>query len=136
MENKKQEIIRKAWLTFGIPFGSYIDNDGYITIATRLDGIVYEFLLDVQYEQNNLKNEFDILNGKYRPKSLTGIENNNGWITIDNEMKVDNGKYWVRLFNPDTNIESFEVINVLHSVIDYYFATHYQPIVKPSPPIY
>lgn len=120
----KEEVIKDAW-GHNIPNGG-IDENGWSKKSIR-----YEYFDLKGYDSQNY------LEGAYiRPKSLKGIGDNNGWIAIDDKIKVDNGKYWVRFFNPDTNIESLEVINVLHGVIDYYFATHYQPINKPLKPLY
>lgn len=117
----KQEVIQEAWGEYWDKAKPYVDENGWVYGN-------FEFEHSVELELEG----YDVI----RPKSLQGIETNNHWISIDGNIKVDNGKYWVRLFNPDTNIESFEVINVLHGVIDYYFATHYQPIIKPQAPIY
>jgi len=72
---------------------------------------------------------------KYRPKSLSGIEDNNGWISINSEddlLKQD-GYYFGLTINGD--------IVVLRSnnnkwVIENDETTHYQPIEKPLKPIY
>lgn len=78
-----------------------------------------------------------------RPKSLQGIENNNGWIRIDSEDDLPNekGDYWVIW---DGKI----VIQYWHSSDNSYadtqkqnsdwmkIVTHYRPIEKPKPPIY
>lgn len=75
----------------------------------------------------------------WRPKSLQGIENNNGWIKIESENDLPKetidvfwmdktqgiicGKYYA--INDYDNIK-FLIEN----------ATHYQPITKPQSPIY
>lgn len=122
-----QEVIQEAWGNFYEKAKHAINSDGWFERNKDRDlTLLTHFSVDEMRFSGLL----------IRPKVLDGIETNNHWISIDGNIKVDNGKYWVRLFNPDTNIESFEVINVLHGVIDYYFATHYQPIIKPQAPIY
>jgi hypothetical protein len=70
----------------------------------------------------------------YRPKSLEGIDNNNGWIRIESEDDLPNHKLWFSDGKDVWQGNLFEMeffakrINTL--------ATHYQPIVKPKPPIY
>ena len=77
----------------------------------------------------------------YRPNSLQGIDNNNGWIKIESELDLpkEEGQYYTISKSNQTNILS-----------DYFFReeyksdknwwikniTHYQPIIKPLPPIY
>jgi len=74
-----------------------------------------------------------------RPKSLRGIEDNNGWTKIEtnasnlpNEMGdffglFPDGTISCFWFNPDDNFDIDLFTNEL---------THYQPIIKPQPPIY
>jgi len=76
----------------------------------------------------------------WRPKSLQGIESNNGWISINSEKDLpsENGYYWFY------TIENPRIVT--HNITDgigetgkiWYPATfsHYQPIVKPNPPIH
>lgn len=76
--------------------------------------------------------------GVWRPLSLQGIEDNRGWIAIERGLPEDAGKYWVVVggemllsnFHSNTN-QWYSIENYLR-----YFPTHYQPIVKPQPPIY
>lgn len=70
----------------------------------------------------------------WRPKSLEGLESNNGWIAVEREKELP--RQMVHLY--DLNTET-EWIGFLYN--DYGFfaqpsATHYQPIIKPKPPIY
>jgi hypothetical protein len=71
----------------------------------------------------------------WRPKSLAGIENNNGWFQCDkNNPSIPFGHYHViREYSNDINIEFFDGIFSNYSC---YKVTHYQPIQKPNPPIY
>jgi len=68
----------------------------------------------------------------YRPKSLQGIETNNGWIRLQgiaNEITTDKDIY---ILNKLGEIE----INLSGDYLEIGYATHYQPIIKPQPPIY
>ncbi|MNY73651.1 hypothetical protein D3C86_2124910 [compost metagenome] len=73
-----------------------------------------------------------------RPKELRGIENNNGWIKIENEKdfpQKDDCDYWIV---KNGNIELFHWLKeeTLNSVAWLSVITHYQRIAKPRPPIY
>ena len=74
-----------------------------------------------------------------RPKSLKGIENNNGWVKIESEADLpkENIQCWLKdeefgidigYFSIDT--KKWFVDNVQQ------FVTHYQPIKKPQSPIF
>lgn len=74
----------------------------------------------------------------WRLTSLKEIETNNGWITIESEKDLPpDGHYWT--------INILGVMNASPKLVDetcndnqYWLSTftHYQPIVKPKPPIY
>lgn len=130
----KQEKIKEAYNGLGLPFNENIlfDN-GWLKIKPT------------QYQSKY--NDVDLLKltnhvHSIRPKSLSGIENNNGWIKIETEEDLPN--------KPD---ELFEVgildsIGYFHHEIKRYagkslkwmwnkdLITHYQPIEKPKPPLY
>jgi hypothetical protein len=105
----KQEAIKKAYLEVGIPFNEKVLYDsGWLKIKPS------------QYS---------------RPKSLSGIENNNGWINIESgEDLPKDGQYWTISSNDGqmtTNRIWSKQWNFNHRYI-----SHYQPIIKPEPPIY
>lgn len=71
----KQEKIKEA---YGIHFEEVkysVDENGWVSFGNS-----NAFRLDGKMEQ-----EVDSYNGKFRPKSLQGIENNNGWVKIESE---------------------------------------------------
>jgi len=78
-----------------------------------------------------------------RPKSLTGIETNNGWVRIEEDgSNLPKEKCVCFLFNKRGDTESFAFGQQAYfgtmtetEYILKYFA-HYQPIMKPEPPIY
>lgn len=71
-----------------------------------------------------------------RPKSLQGIEDNNGWIKIESEddLPKEGDLFWV--MKKGYNYPLFEPM--YHDDGEYWLQwyTHYQPILKPKPPIY
>ena len=71
-----------------------------------------------------------------RPKSLQGIEDNNGWIKIESEddLPKEGNIFWVMKIG-----YRYPIIETLYNNDAKYWIdtfTHYQPIIKPEPPIY
>jgi len=144
----KEEKIREAygehWKFFnGSAKQCALNNNGWINPI-------------LEHAPNNL----DLERGEkfiYRPKSLQGIENNNGWIKIESEYDLPKESIdcHYRLFVSETYSNAGEYIlsgrfrvksSLTNStnfftcddMIRSYFprVTHYQPIQKPQPPIY
>jgi len=69
--------------------------------------------------------------GKWRPISLKGIENNNNWIRIESEDDLPKipSFYWC-------SDKDNALMQVHYEDISVGYHTHYQPIIKPQPPIY
>lgn len=71
-------------------------------------------------------------------KQLELLETNNGWIKIEseNDLPSENGIYWVSYENDiyDEPRTKEEIILDYKKESDFF--THYQPIIKPEPPIY
>lgn len=127
----KKEAIISAWMDLNIetPFG-ICDKTGWIHgyFCNGVDDIINDFgdITDkIDYDI-----EFDGV-GKFRPKTLRGIEYNNGWIKIGEDGIIPyEGNIWgltedgkVFFFGEDEFIEKG-------------WLTHYQPIEKPELPIY
>lgn len=139
----KKEIIIKHWIDLGIetPFG-VCDKTGYYHgyFCNGVDDILDQFGLKTEQIDYDLDPDGV---GKFRPKSLQGIEDNNGW-NIGFPEK-DGGNYWVY-------IESLEGAVFVNSVSNYdefygdvngdticfkqHQITHFQEVKKPKPPIY
>jgi hypothetical protein len=71
-------------------------------------------------------------------KALEDLKNNNGWIKTPVKGFLSTGFYFIRLYVPETNIESFITHEVKESdagMIGYHYATHYKRIDF-KPPIY
>lgn len=80
---------------------------------------------------------FDYDKGAYRPKSLAGVESNNGWTIADIENLPTKGVYNVGVFFDNGAFIYDEVTwRELREYIVYYGYTHYQLLLKPKPPIY
>jgi hypothetical protein len=123
----KQEKIQEAYGEFWESSKRYVDpKNGTIANKDRNFDIHNGF-----FEKVNIDGE-----NRFRPKSLQGIENNNGWIKIESEYDLPKEEYELYFVNGNnTNIHQC----IYHIGIKEYWLktfTHYQPIQKPHPPIY
>lgn len=128
----KEEVIKEAWglvLPFE-PKGGYNLNDGFSNKLYMEIDVNYSFF---EYEQVTINM------GIIRPKSLQGIENNNGWISVNESLPNESG-YYV-MYNSENRMLLIE----LNSTTDFKSLkqqflkdgfTHYQPIIKPNKPLY
>ena len=136
----KQETIAKAYGEHWETVRDYVDENGW-NCYYSVDEIDHD-IFESKWSGDNFRS---------RPKSLAGIENNNGWIKIESEADLPKGDEFK--FN-----ETFLVYYcckgcsnmIFKGSIDKYTlkfrditnklekekVTHYQPIVKPEPPIY
>ena len=122
----KQEAIKNAYGECWEKVKDYVDNDGWIN--NSIPKFTFGQLKNLDLEYKN-----DVF---FRPKSLQGIENNNGWIKIESEADLPNNeKVWIYTSNNRVLISSKAVLNWVLKNPDNKI-THYQPIEKPKPPIY
>ena len=116
---------------------SYIEDNGHIVIDD-FDINDYGDITDkIDYEI-----EYGGV-GKFRPKSLKGIENNNGWIKIESEEDLpkictyDMSKFKLMYW---TNGGQYEATDYKKWILHYSHLkiTHYQfiPIIKLNEPLY
>ena len=89
----RKEIIIKAWMDLNIetPFG-ICDKTGWVHgyFCNGIDDIINDYgditdKIDYDIDMSGV--------GKFRPKSLHGIENNNGWVKIESieDLPKENG---------------------------------------------
>jgi len=88
----KEEVIKEKWIEI-------IGKEKYNSLMGKIDcdGWYFKYLYDfVDTSGMDLKNQyFDGINGRtlidtYRPKSLQGIDDNFGWISINSEKDLPN----------------------------------------------
>lgn len=121
----KQEAIKKAYGEYWELVKDYVDENG-----------ICENWSSFRDEKTRIfqPKECDTFGNGWRPKSLQGIEHNNGWIRIDDFVKYTNEKFWI--FNSHINdLYQGQLFDDDMFPINRY-ATHYQPIEKPKLPIY
>lgn len=140
----KKEIIIKSRMDLKInaPYG-ICDNTGFAT--TYCENGISDILDDINISLDDLDTNsdgFGIIN--WRPKSLKGIENNNGWIKIESEDDLPKDIINCFVFTQigifvNTPVIYNPIRNVFSDGINFLFwkkFSHYHPIQKPEPPIY
>lgn len=139
----KEEKIKEAYGEYWEGLKKVIDIDGWVDLKSKNisndlanDMIgVFRYKIEVDYKFNHIA----------RPKSLQGIENNNGWIKINSEDDLPKEGTYCHFI-----IKGFEELHN-QGLYDGMFwdnkcayissiVTHYQPIQKPiqkpTPPLY
>jgi len=131
---KKDEVIKEAYGKYYDFSKPYLNEYGVLNI------------LEVPKEKSlsliHLKNEIpceSLINDSHsiRPKSLKGIEDNNGWIKIENEedLPKEGMTNYLYCVNDEPSIHVMNLKQINQCYKDG-MITHYQPIDKPKPPIY
>lgn len=136
----KQEKIKESWIGIigeeNFPKIKH-DEDGFSDWNCRryFSRDKDNLFQDKLKQGSKFNNGGDLL---YRPKSLKGIETNNGWIKIEseNDLPKEEGNYMI--FHNQDNMQTSETFskNIVHKLFEYNSITHYKPIQKPKPPIY
>lgn len=141
----KQEKIKEAYGEFYDKVKNNIDDQGWCTMINESNEFVSPTCLDLgmsrEYYDNNIEGGYfsDSNTHKWRPKSLHGIENNNGWIKIESEADLPKETDHYLVYNKINNGIEVDYIDhdyESHSERWVEFNSHYQPIQKPKPPIY
>jgi len=123
----KQEKIQE---TYGELYNEVIpDKNGWIDFDKIPDNLYLLGFEAIKYSEP----ENNFTTTLLRPKSLQGIENNNGWIKIESDLPEETECHFYDIKNKDywtAMVDEFG--DFAYSTK----ATHYQPITKPQPPIY
>lgn len=154
----KQEKIKEAW---GNQCFDKINKDGWLYFGYCVNG--WDDIEDWLDENNLISDENyydmtckeldngDLILVQVRPKSLQGIENNNGWIKIEEEdliLPIDGTEvHFYHSFVNENGIQNEYhkgIFNAALGFTSFYDSenykvkevTHYQPIEKPKPPLY
>ena len=133
----KEEVIKEDWVLFGVD--SDESYDGWIPAEYVPEEAILSGMLDLK----NFRTSTDYDEPFYRPKSLQGIESNNGWISINSEKDLPSEDLDVHIvFKKDGG--NFQTFGVWDKRLNSFWSgamkidipTHYQPIVKPNPPLH
>mgnify|MGYP007124306159 CR=1 FL=1 len=133
----KEEVIKEDWVLFGVD--SNESYDGWISAEYIPEEAILSGMLDLK----NFRTSTDYDEPFYRPKSLQGIESNNGWISINSEKDLpsESCSCWIQVNGFATNTPfwfNYGTTQFSFNDIIYNFSniTHYQPIVKPNPALH
>lgn len=147
----KEEKIQEAYGKHWNEVWAFIDDNGYCTqidyTKSTSERRNHRTLFEMGFREDDGLLETGMCaktgNNVWRPKSLQGIENNNGWIKIESEEDLPKEEldcHFVFKKN-DIKYQTFGVWdNKLKSfwsgALRINYVTHYQPIIKPKLPIY
>lgn len=138
----KETKIKEAYESAGVDWEQvkeFIDVGGYCYVFYDEEGkkgIDWHTETPLTYSGIDAYDENDV--EYWRPISLSGIETNNGWITIESEKDLPpDGHYWTINKKGEINA-SPKLVDETCNDNQYWLSTftHYQPIAKPKPPIY
>ena len=132
--NLKQQAIELAYGEYWEQVKDFVDENGWCDYDYWFKFIGHK--IDYDYKELNSL--------KMRPKSLAGIETNNEWIRIDSEKDLpeQGGEYHVVIKGKLDKAVYVKSNRWLVNGNDYPKTTqthgisHYQPIIKPKPPIF
>jgi len=119
----KQEKIKEAYGRFYKPNIHHYSINGWVNLNEWTEDEVGKLIDEIGMEFRE---------HSARPKSLQGIETNNGWNVlkgIKNEIQHD-GDIWI--VNKHGGIELW----LEHQFLPIGYATHWKPVIEPKPPIY
>ena len=132
MENK-QKAIKEAYGEHWETVKDYVDENGWIYTQTKhfnnISGLSHSNLQTTPF---NSEMEY-----YWRPKSLQGIETNNGWIKIESEAdlpKDDSVNY--DMYNKNGRAISDLPLKTIIQLFEKGIITHYAIHVQRKPPIY
>lgn len=125
----KQEIIKQAYGKYYPQLERCLDENGWSNNWNHFISVESRIFQPEEIEKN----------GKcWRPKSLQGIEDNNGWIKIESEEDLPKNKgYFLCLYEDgDVIPHHFSINSDFDRVLFLEEFTHYKKIEQQKPPIY
>lgn len=127
----KEQAIKQAYGEYYDTYREYIDPDGWVNVHDA--DPPKELPRDKRYD----------MGAYWRPKSLKGLENNRGWVSVKDRLP-DNfyDRCWIYIKGGDIEIglwndteqcwDNEEALTVARLK----YVTHWQPVVKPEAPVY
>lgn len=133
-ETPKQAAIRKAYGEHWDIVKNDIDEDGSIRMFEDKDDAVF-WLIKLGFNASDYETIYSsIVPDRHRPKSLSGIDTNNGWKTIEEHGLPEYGKGMFNVFG--NGIDCICCGAEVEELYEEGRATHYRPIEQVKPPIY
>lgn len=132
MNELKQEAIKKAYGEYWDKVKDYDYDNGWL--STKIISPI-----DLEYSWNDIETKecsINVENVLFRPKSLQGIENNNGWIRIESENDLPKEKCRIWVKEKDSTIIDICYFTSSFFTPIHQTCTHYMLLDKPNPPIY
>ena len=117
----KQEKIQEAYGEYWEKVKDYVYENGWCSVRKKI--MFDEISVNIEMQKDRYH---------WRPKSLKGIETNNGWTILKgnkNEIQVE-GDIW------NLNRHGELELCIQNQFLPVVYATHFRPITKPQPPIY
>lgn len=139
----KENVIKEAYGEYWESVKDFVNENGWFEYDFYSQNKSKKYKKAFDFVCENIETECNSNVTVIRPKSLQGIENNNGWIKIQSEEDLpkdeENLDYWV--------MEDEQIVHAkfMHESKKWYcdidlnlrlLPSHYQPMVKPKPPIY
>lgn len=138
----KEELIKQAWGEYYEKIKNRLDKNGWYNYFS----LTHKVMKEKYHQFDNLDLEEHTELYLLRPKSLQGIENNNGWIKIESEDDLPKEEIDVHFIFTEYEGKKgrFQTYGVWDNNLKSFYSgalkinnvTHYQPIEKPKPPIY
>jgi len=123
----KQEKIQEAYGKYYPQLKDYIDENGWSSNWNNFASV--ETIL---FEKEDIEKS----QGKWRLKFLQGIESNNGWIKIESKDDLPKYGYYEVILRGNNNHSRASLCRDFNEKSQLIHYSHYQPIIKPQPPIY
>lgn len=127
-EEAKQQAIINAYGEYWGKVKDFVTEDGWF----------YNRDTDFRLDNTGIPQNYDAVNLKSRPKSLQGIENNNGWINTNDKLPTEFGFYHVEIENNKQDLLAYFNLELkTWTVGDFEFnVKKWQPINYPKKSIY
>ena len=145
----KEQAIKEAYGAHWELNKENIDTEGSFNCGYCLNGQedAEQTLIDygLDYKEGLFECDSELGNGwiYWKPKSLYSIEDNNGWVKIESEsdLPTTEGSYFVYSkvnWGIGCRIDIFtgRLSNTIDHETGKPIFSHYQPIIKPKPPVY
>lgn len=137
------ELEENGWLYFGYVCNGWDDIEDWLNNFGAISDRRY---YDMTFSECD---NGDLVNVKIRPKSLQGIEDNNGWVKVESEEDLPKENidcFYITKYSKDVIVGCFRLksykgwknmFTVDHNIaVGLGHVTHYQTIEKPKLPIY